>query len=135
MEISIFQCSLHSSFNSCSISLLWLSVHPFQDPFCLPLSQILNDLSPQGESLAVLARELGSKVYDRYIIQRKLRSGQLEKVQQIYESYIQLLAKDSQVGALGARSPIQESSGLCRAGEDKRGERGQPTALGTSRTR
>ncbi|NXF24066.1 RPOM protein, partial [Rhodinocichla rosea] len=58
--------------------------------------QILNDLSPQGESLAVLARELGSKVYDRYIIQRKLRSGQLEKVQQIYENYIQLLAKDSQ---------------------------------------
>ncbi|NXV61108.1 RPOM protein, partial [Molothrus ater] len=58
--------------------------------------QILNDLSPQGESLAVLARELGSKVYDRYIIQRKLHSGQLEKVQQIYESYIQLLAKDSQ---------------------------------------
>ncbi|NWT21921.1 RPOM protein, partial [Cardinalis cardinalis] len=58
--------------------------------------QILNDLSPQGESLAVLARELGSKVYDRYIIQRKLRSGHLEKVQQIYESYIQLLAKDSQ---------------------------------------
>ncbi|NXE70186.1 RPOM protein, partial [Calcarius ornatus] len=58
--------------------------------------QILNDLSPQGESLAVLARELGSKVCDRYIIQRKLRSGQLEKVQQIYESYIQLLAKDSQ---------------------------------------
>ncbi|NWZ96314.1 RPOM protein, partial [Nesospiza acunhae] len=58
--------------------------------------QILNDLSPQGESLAVLARELGSKVYDRYIIQRKLGSGQLEKVQQIYENYIQLLAKDSQ---------------------------------------
>ncbi|NXU37685.1 RPOM protein, partial [Drymodes brunneopygia] len=58
--------------------------------------QVLNDLSPQGESLAVLARELGSKVYDRYIIQRKLRSCQLEKVQEIYENYIQLLAKDSQ---------------------------------------
>ncbi|XP_014738390.1 PREDICTED: DNA-directed RNA polymerase, mitochondrial isoform X2 [Sturnus vulgaris] len=58
--------------------------------------QILNDLSPQGESLAVLARELGSKVYDRYIIQRKLRSCQLEKVQKIYENYIELLAKDSQ---------------------------------------
>nr|XP_030112445.3 DNA-directed RNA polymerase, mitochondrial isoform X1 [Taeniopygia guttata] len=60
------------------------------------MMQVLNDLSPQGESLAVLARELGSKVYDRYIIQRKLRSGQLEKVQEIYENYIQLLAKDSQ---------------------------------------
>ncbi|NXE95282.1 RPOM protein, partial [Menura novaehollandiae] len=58
--------------------------------------QILNDLSPQGESLAVLARELGSKVYDRYVIQRKLRSCQLEKVQAIYEKYIHLLAKDSQ---------------------------------------
>ncbi|XP_058714351.1 DNA-directed RNA polymerase, mitochondrial [Poecile atricapillus] len=60
------------------------------------MMQVLNDLSPQGESLAVLARELGTKVYDRYIIQRKLRSRQLEKVQEIYENYIQLLAKDSQ---------------------------------------
>ncbi|XP_053906418.1 DNA-directed RNA polymerase, mitochondrial [Cuculus canorus] len=58
--------------------------------------QILNTLSPQGESLAVLARELGSKVYDRYITQRKLRSSHLEKVQEVYEDYIHLLAKDSQ---------------------------------------
>ncbi|NWR78478.1 RPOM protein, partial [Centropus unirufus] len=58
--------------------------------------QILNTLSPQGESLAVLARELGSKVYDRYITQRKLRSCQLEKLQEIYEDYIHLLAKDGQ---------------------------------------
>ncbi|NXG57642.1 RPOM protein, partial [Hemiprocne comata] len=60
------------------------------------MMQILNTLSPQGESLAVLARELGSKVYNRYITQRKLRSRQLEKVQDIYEDYIHLLAKDSQ---------------------------------------
>ncbi|NWQ85876.1 RPOM protein, partial [Burhinus bistriatus] len=58
--------------------------------------QILNTLSPQGESLAVLARELGSKVYNRYITQRKLRSRQLEKVQEVYKNYIHLLAKDSQ---------------------------------------
>ncbi|NXW24397.1 RPOM protein, partial [Circaetus pectoralis] len=58
--------------------------------------QILNTLSPQGESLAVLARELGSKVYNRYITRRKLRSRQLEKVQEVYEDYIHLLAKDSQ---------------------------------------
>ncbi|NWW92343.1 RPOM protein, partial [Rhynochetos jubatus] len=57
--------------------------------------QILNSLSPQGESLAVLARELGSKIYNRYMTQRKLRSRQLEKVQEVYEGYIQLLAKDS----------------------------------------
>ncbi|NWU59242.1 RPOM protein, partial [Dromas ardeola] len=58
--------------------------------------QILNTLSPQGESLAVLARELGSKVYNRYITQRKLRSGHLEEVQEVYKNYIHLLAKDSQ---------------------------------------
>ncbi|XP_014814059.1 PREDICTED: DNA-directed RNA polymerase, mitochondrial [Calidris pugnax] len=56
--------------------------------------QILNTLSPQGESLAVLARELGSKVYNRYVTQRKLRSRQLEKVQEVYKDYIHLLAKD-----------------------------------------
>ncbi|XP_065555980.1 DNA-directed RNA polymerase, mitochondrial isoform X1 [Lathamus discolor] len=58
--------------------------------------QMLNTLSPQGESLAVLAKELGSKVYDRYITRRKLCSGQLEKLRVVYEGYIQLLAKDGQ---------------------------------------
>lgn len=54
--------------------------------------------------MAVLARELGTKVYDRYVTQRKLRSCQVEKVQEVYERYIHLLAKDSQVGAPGRGS-------------------------------
>ncbi|NXX12882.1 RPOM protein, partial [Podargus strigoides] len=58
--------------------------------------QIVNTLSPQGESLAVLARELGSKVYNRYITLRKVHSRQLEKVQEVYKDYIHLLARDSQ---------------------------------------
>ncbi|KFP71865.1 hypothetical protein N310_12262, partial [Acanthisitta chloris] len=58
--------------------------------------QVLSALSPQGESLAVLARELSNKVYNKYVIQRKLRSRHLEKVQAVYENYIHLLAKDSQ---------------------------------------
>ncbi|NXK96431.1 RPOM protein, partial [Formicarius rufipectus] len=58
--------------------------------------QVLNTLSPQGESLAFLARELSTKVYNRYVTQRKLRSNQLKKVQAVYEDYIHLLAKDSQ---------------------------------------
>ncbi|NWI89744.1 RPOM protein, partial [Pitta sordida] len=58
--------------------------------------QVLNTLSPQGESLAVLARELSTKVYNRYVTQRKLRSRQLDKVRAVYEEYIHLLAKDSQ---------------------------------------
>ncbi|NXT85379.1 RPOM protein, partial [Zapornia atra] len=58
--------------------------------------QILSTLSPQGVSLAFLARELGSKVYNRYITLRKLRSHHLEKVQALYKDYIHLLARDSQ---------------------------------------
>uniref|UniRef100_A0A8C0FSB5 DNA-directed RNA polymerase n=1 Tax=Bubo bubo TaxID=30461 RepID=A0A8C0FSB5_BUBBB len=69
-----------------------------QDPLCLPLSQVLNTVSPQGESLAVLARDLSTKVYNRYVTQRKLRSRQLEKVQEVYKDYIRLLARDSRVG-------------------------------------
>uniref|UniRef100_A0A8C6ISC3 DNA-directed RNA polymerase n=1 Tax=Melopsittacus undulatus TaxID=13146 RepID=A0A8C6ISC3_MELUD len=70
----------------------------YVDPLCLPLSQVLNTLSPQGESLSVLAKELGTKVYNRYITRRKLCSGQLEKLRVVYGGYIQLLAKDGQVG-------------------------------------
>ncbi|XP_033926597.1 DNA-directed RNA polymerase, mitochondrial isoform X2 [Melopsittacus undulatus] len=58
--------------------------------------EVLNTLSPQGESLSVLAKELGTKVYNRYITRRKLCSGQLEKLRVVYGGYIQLLAKDGQ---------------------------------------
>lgn len=54
----------------------------------------------------MLARELGLKVYNRYITQRKLRSRQLEKVQEVYEDYIHLLAKDSQVDMPGRRGVL-----------------------------
>ncbi|NWY05048.1 RPOM protein, partial [Nothoprocta ornata] len=60
------------------------------------MMEVINTLSPQGMSLAFLARELGSKIYNRYITHRKIRSRQLEKVQKVYEGYIHLLAKDSQ---------------------------------------
>ncbi|NXA55680.1 RPOM protein, partial [Nothocercus julius] len=60
------------------------------------MMEVINTLSPQGVSLAFLARELGSKIYNRYITHRKMRSGQLKKVQKVYEDYIHLLAKDSQ---------------------------------------
>ncbi|NWU84746.1 RPOM protein, partial [Onychorhynchus coronatus] len=58
--------------------------------------EVLHTVFPQGESLTVLARELSSKVYSRFITHRKLRTRHLEKVQGVYEDYIHLLAKDSQ---------------------------------------
>ncbi|NWJ07305.1 RPOM protein, partial [Crypturellus undulatus] len=62
------------------------------------MMEVINTLSPQGVSLVFLARELGSKIYNRYITHRKMRSRHLEKVQKVYEDYIHLLAKDSQPG-------------------------------------
>lgn len=62
----------------------------------------------------MLARELGSKIYDRYVTQRKLRSRQLEKVQEVYGRYMHLLAKDSQVGA--ARRGSRASGSWSRGG-------------------
>ncbi|NXO02392.1 RPOM protein, partial [Rhinopomastus cyanomelas] len=77
-------------------------LHPYlcllpEEEYVSIMLQVLNDLSPQGVSLVVLARELGSKIYNRYVTQRKLQSCQLEKVQEVYRDYIHLLAKDSKL--------------------------------------
>ncbi|XP_066492068.1 DNA-directed RNA polymerase, mitochondrial [Tiliqua scincoides] len=60
------------------------------------LLQSLSILPPQGESLLILARELGIKVYNKYIIQRRSRSRSVQRIQRLYEGYVQLLAKDTQ---------------------------------------
>ncbi|NWS76733.1 RPOM protein, partial [Crotophaga sulcirostris] len=79
-----------------------------EDPPLAIMLQILNTLSPPPESLAVLARELAPPVYDRYVTQRKLCSGQLEKVQDVYTPPIHLLAKDSQLDNYLPRPPREK---------------------------
>ncbi|XP_077188043.1 DNA-directed RNA polymerase, mitochondrial isoform X2 [Paroedura picta] len=59
------------------------------------LMQSVSSLPPQGESLLILARGLGTNVYNKYVIQKKSQSRVMEKIQKIYESYVQLLAKDT----------------------------------------
>lgn len=54
-------------------------------------------LPPQGESLLILSRELGTKVYNKYIIQKRSQSRSVQRIQRLYEDYVQLLAKDTQV--------------------------------------
>nr|XP_060641053.1 DNA-directed RNA polymerase, mitochondrial [Anolis sagrei ordinatus] len=60
------------------------------------LMQSLSVLPPHGESLLILARELGTKVYNKYVIKKKSRSRLVKKIKAIYDSYVQLLAKDTQ---------------------------------------
>ncbi|KYO42610.1 DNA-directed RNA polymerase, mitochondrial [Alligator mississippiensis] len=58
--------------------------------------QTLVNLPPQGELLVILAKELGNKVYTKYMLQKKVSSQVLDKVQRLYKDYVHLLAKDTQ---------------------------------------
>nr|XP_056700351.1 DNA-directed RNA polymerase, mitochondrial [Euleptes europaea] len=77
-----------------------LNLYPFlsvlkDEEYVDILMQRLSNLPPQGESLLILARELGTKVYNKYVIQKKSWSRVVEKIQRLYDSYVQLLAKDT----------------------------------------
>uniref|UniRef100_A0A7M4F9I4 DNA-directed RNA polymerase n=1 Tax=Crocodylus porosus TaxID=8502 RepID=A0A7M4F9I4_CROPO len=62
--------------------------------------QTLMNLPPQGEMLAVVAKELGSKVYSKYMLQKKVCSQVLDKVQKVYKDYVHLLARDTKIGLI-----------------------------------
>uniref|UniRef100_A0A8C2W8E9 DNA-directed RNA polymerase n=1 Tax=Cyclopterus lumpus TaxID=8103 RepID=A0A8C2W8E9_CYCLU len=55
------------------------------------------NLPPSGESLKILARELGNRVYTKYSVRQKHQSQMVEKLRNIYNSYTDLLAKDTKV--------------------------------------
>ncbi|XP_060089470.1 LOW QUALITY PROTEIN: DNA-directed RNA polymerase, mitochondrial [Heteronotia binoei] len=77
-----------------------LNLYPFlcvlkNEEYVDILMRSISSLPPQGESLLVLARELGTKVYNKYLIQKKAWSRLVKKIQKLYDSYVQLLAKDT----------------------------------------
>ncbi|XP_012584894.1 PREDICTED: DNA-directed RNA polymerase, mitochondrial [Condylura cristata] len=61
------------------------------------LLQSLQTLSPHGESLLSVAQELGLRVFNRYTVQRKRLTKQVELLEQRYHKYLHLLASDTQV--------------------------------------
>lgn len=54
-------------------------------------------MSPNGESLKILARDLGNRVYTKYCVRQKHQNQILEKLGNIYNAYTELLAKDTKV--------------------------------------
>lgn len=80
-------------------------------PCCAPgsphLSQTLQAVPAQGESLISLAYNLGLRVFNRHVVHRKQLSGQVRQLQQQYLQYLHLLASDTQVslGRRGAPAP------------------------------
>nr|XP_055073574.1 DNA-directed RNA polymerase, mitochondrial [Misgurnus anguillicaudatus] len=62
--------------------------------------QTLVKLSPSGESLLVMAEEMGTRVHNMYCIRQKSHSQMTEKLRNIYSSYAELLANDSKINHL-----------------------------------
>lgn len=59
--------------------------------------QSVATLPPSGESLKILARDLGSRVYTKYSVRQKHQNQMLEKLSTIYNRYTEVLAKDTKV--------------------------------------
>ncbi|XP_069072918.1 DNA-directed RNA polymerase, mitochondrial [Pleurodeles waltl] len=79
-----------------------LNLHPFlclldDEEYVDIMLQSLANLPPSGDSLLVVARDLGTQIYNKYSIRRKTRCQVESKLQALYVEYVQLLAKDTQV--------------------------------------
>lgn len=54
-------------------------------------------MPPSGESLKILARDLGNRVFTKYCVRQKHQNQTVEKLGSIYNAYTDLLAKDTKV--------------------------------------
>lgn len=59
--------------------------------------QTLQALPPQGESLLSLAQQLGLRIFNRHVVQRKQLSDEVRVLERRYFKYLRLLASDSPV--------------------------------------
>lgn len=59
--------------------------------------QSVASMPPSGESLKIMGRDLGNRVYTMYSVRQKHRNQTVEKLGNIYSAYTDLLAKDSKV--------------------------------------
>ncbi|XP_032989759.1 DNA-directed RNA polymerase, mitochondrial isoform X2 [Rhinolophus ferrumequinum] len=61
------------------------------------LLQTLQALPPQGESLLSLAQQLGLRIFNRHVVQRKQLGDEVRALERRYFEYLRLLASDSRV--------------------------------------
>lgn len=78
-----------------------LNLYPY---FCLLkdaeyvdiMLQSVANMPPSGESLKILARDLGTRVYTKYSVRQKKQNHMVQKISNIYSSYTDILAKDTE---------------------------------------
>lgn len=78
--------------------------------------QCLTTLPPSGESLMFVAKELGLRVNNKFCIRQKVHSQMLDKLTQVYNSYVELLASNTPASRLLPRERWMEVEALMSAG-------------------
>lgn len=63
--------------------------------YCTP--QSIDELPPSGEALKILAKYLGGRVNTKYSVRQKQHNQTVEKLNNIYDTYTDLVAKDGKV--------------------------------------
>ncbi|KAM4810249.1 DNA-directed RNA polymerase, mitochondrial [Rhinophrynus dorsalis] len=71
--------------------------------------QALTNMSPTGESFLLMSRDLGTKIYNRFSIRRKLQGCHIDKMRDLYSEYCQLLAKDGRVSGILPREMWEQT--------------------------
>uniref|UniRef100_A0A8C9Z114 DNA-directed RNA polymerase n=1 Tax=Sander lucioperca TaxID=283035 RepID=A0A8C9Z114_SANLU len=77
-------------------------------------------LPPSGESLKILASDLGNRVYTKYSVRQKHQNQMVEKLGNIYNGYTDLLAKDTKVEELSCSTCLLVLHVLLLMGVQKR---------------
>ncbi|XP_039622586.1 DNA-directed RNA polymerase, mitochondrial [Polypterus senegalus] len=93
------------------------------DEYVDAMLQCIASLPPIGESLVTVAKELGSKIYNKHSVQKKVKIGMKEKMGDIYARYAKLLAKDTKPALLLPREKwelleAEQRCGLSALSED-----------------
>ncbi|XP_029286255.1 DNA-directed RNA polymerase, mitochondrial [Cottoperca gobio] len=57
--------------------------------------QCITNMPPSGESLKILAADLGNRVYTKYCVRQKQHNQTVDKLNNIYNNYTDMLAKDT----------------------------------------
>uniref|UniRef100_A0A3B4ANA1 DNA-directed RNA polymerase n=1 Tax=Periophthalmus magnuspinnatus TaxID=409849 RepID=A0A3B4ANA1_9GOBI len=83
--------------------------------------QSVANMPPSGESLKILARDLGSRVYTKYSVRQKQQNHMVQKMTNIYSSYINILAKDTKAYSVLPREHWNELEAENMVGPTLRG--------------
>ncbi|XP_058019530.1 DNA-directed RNA polymerase, mitochondrial isoform X2 [Ahaetulla prasina] len=86
-----------------------LDVYPFlcvltEKEYVELMMQTVFSLPALGECVSILAKDLGTRIYNKYTILRKSCTISEDSFEKTYDSYVKLLARDTQIGFIKPHS-------------------------------